>query len=518
MIITCYDTDILWGASFGQSPTEFPYDFSLDFMEPSLLDSTGKLISKMDNIPNEYKKGPFEALIPYAKNNFEKAFMNYGVCTGAEKNLDIEKTLSLDLKRKYVLLDLFSGELKGGGKYRYKIRFKEQGEYDAPYYLYGYHPYQKNSDGTDNFKELQWHSIREPYSDNVAIISSNLMGTSPGNRNIYDRYKLYPIINSDLLVKWYELNKNGVKNSDGSSSEYTRNSEIDADYYDIVERVGGAYIMNTLNYGQDITFIAGLRMETEDNTYKSKFTEGKLTGFPTPSGNVKDTTALYKETLYLPNLQFILKPFDFLNVRLAAYQSLARPNYDQRLENYVARDGGGFTTLIIGNSRLKSAVAWNYEINTSLYSNTIGLFSVSVFYKDIKNMFHLINGITVDRPTILDSLGIQWKSPFGQQQLYDLTYPYNSSKPTRVWGFEVEHQANLFFLPGLLSHIILSYNISLVKSETYIASSKTVTWRDSIEVFPGTWVPRDNSKIDLVEVKRKLEGQPELLWERFPRL
>lgn len=504
-----FDTDILWGASFGQSSTDFPYDFSLDFMEPSLVDSNGKVISKMDNVPNSSKKGPFEALIPYAKNNFEKAFANYGYYR-SQKNLDIEKTLSLDLKRKYVLFDLLSGELKGGGKYRYKIRFKEQSELDAPYYLYGYHRYQKNPDGTVTLKNFNGTSFQNLFLNNAAIISKNLMGAAPGNRNIFDRYNLYPILNNDLLVEWYKLNKNGAINSDGSSPEYSRNGEIDADYYDIVERVGGAYLMNTFNYGQDVTFIAGVRMENEQNTYKSKYTEGKLTGFPTPSGTLKDTTATYDETMYLPNLQFILKPFDFLNVRLAAYQSIARPDYNQRLENYIARDGGGFTTLILGNSHLKSAIAWNYEINTSLYGNDIGLFSVSVFYKDIKNMFHLINGITVDRPTILDSLGIKWKSPFGQQQLYDLTYPYNSSKPTKVWGFEVEHQANLFFLPGLLSHIILSYNISLVKSETYIAASKTITWKDSIEVFPGTWVPRDNSKIELVEVKRKLEGQPEL--------
>lgn len=506
---TFYETDVLWGASFGQSFTEFPYDFSLDFMEPSIVDSNGTPTSKMGNMPNDYKKGPFELLIPYAMNNFEKAFANYGYYR-SQKNLDIEKTASLDLRRKYTLFELFSGEIKGGGKYRHKIRFKEQSQYDSPYYLYGYHPYQVNSDGTITLKNFNGTPFENLILDNTAIISRNLLGAFPGNRDIYDKYKLYPILSDELLVKWYELNKNGAKNSDGSSLEYARNSEIDADYYDIVERVGGAYIMNTLNYGQDITFIAGVRMETEDNTYKSKFTEGKLTGFPTPAGTVKDTTASYKETLYLPNLQFILKPFDFLNVRLAAYQSIARPNYDQRLENYIARDGGGFTTLIIGNSRLKSAVAWNYEVNTSLYSNTIGLFSVSVFYKDIKNMFHLINGITVDRPGILDSLGIQWKSPFGQLQSYSLTYPYNTSKPTHVWGFEVEHQANLFFLPGLLSHIILSYNISLVKSETYIASSQTITWRDSLEIFPGTWVPRDNSKIELVELKRKLEGQPEL--------
>jgi TonB-dependent receptor len=267
--------------------------------------------------------------------------------------------------------------------------------------------------------------------------------------------------------------------------------------------------MNTLNYGDNITFISGLRVEIEDNDYKSKFTPGKLTGFPTPSGIIKDTTAAYTETIWLPNFHLSVRPVEFMLLRFAAYKAIARPDFNHRLEYYNARDGGGFTTLAIGNPKLLAAKAWNFEVNTSFFSNKIGLFSISAFYKEIQDMFHLVDGIRVDRAEILDSLGITWQSPFAATQVYNLTYPYNSKKPTKVWGIEVEHQANLFFLPGLLQNIVLSYNFSLVRSETYIASSRTIEWRDSVEIFTGYWVPRDNSKIELQEVKRKLEGQPE---------
>jgi len=39
------------------------------------------------------------------------------------------------------------------------------------------------------------------------------------------------------------------------------------DDYDITERVGAGYIMNTLNLGQFATIIAGVRVEQEDNDY-----------------------------------------------------------------------------------------------------------------------------------------------------------------------------------------------------------------------------------------------------------
>jgi outer membrane receptor protein involved in Fe transport len=87
-----------------------------------------------------------------------------------------------------------------------------------------------------------------------------------------------------------------------------------------------------------------------------------------------------------------------------------------------------------------------------------------------------------------------------------LTYPYNSSKPTRVWGLEIEHQANLRFLPGLLSNIVLSYNFSLIRSETYVASSVLQKY---FVTLPGIPFPVEKSRAVLVETKQRLEGQPE---------
>ncbi len=507
-----FDVDASWGISFAQSLSEDPYDFSLDFMEPSSSDSTG-IISKMKNVPQSVRKGPPELLIPYACNNFQKAFLNWGYYR-FQKNIDKEKTVYLDLSRKYTIGDLFAGEIKLGGKYRHKTRFKESSELDAAYYLYGYHKYEKLADGTVRLKNLSGTRFSNLALINSAIISSNFLDPTPKNRNIYDLYLLNPLVNRDALRDWYTYNKYGVANSNGTNPEYSNNNEVEADYYDIVERVKAFYLMNTLTFGQDITFIAGLRVESEDNDYLSKFTPGKLTGFPSPSGIVKDTSAAFKETVWLPNFHLSIRPTDFITIRFAFYRALARPDFNQRLEYYIARDGGGATTLDIGNPRLKSAKAWNYEINTSFYSNVIGLFSISAFYKKIDDMFHLVDGVRIEGQSILDSIGIPYKSPFATQQAYDLTYPYNSNKPTKVWGFEIEHQTNLTFLPGLLKNLVLTYNVSFVKSETYITSSRVEKWIDTIYIvippLPPIPTPRENSKYVLQEIKQKLEGQPEI--------
>ncbi len=81
----------------------------------------------------------------------------------------------------------------------------------------------------------------------------------------------------------------------------------------------------------------------------------------------------------------------------------------------------------------------------------------------------------------------------------------NSTQPTKVWGLEFEHQANLNFLPGLLSNLVLSYNFSLIRSETFVLSYVVdTTW----VIFPG-FPPVPQFKTRLVEAKQKLEGQPE---------
>jgi outer membrane receptor protein involved in Fe transport len=120
-------------------------------------------------------------------------------------------------------------------------------------------------------------------------------------------------------------------------------------------------------------------------------------------------------------------------------------------------------------------------------------------------MFHLMNGLAFKGRGVLDSLGVKHIPSFADQ-LYALYYPFNSTKPTRVWGFEVEHQANLHFLPGLLRNIVLSYNFSIVRSETYIPSVLIEEYEVQIPGFP---FPTKKLRYLLEEHKQKLEGQPE---------
>ncbi len=334
---------------------------------------------------------------------------------------------------------------------------------------------------------------------------SEFLDSPPESRTLYDLYELYPLIDRDKLREWYELNQYGI-NQAGTALEYNDDPTYAAYYYNITEAVAASFITNTLKIGQNVTFIAGVRVENEDNDYNNKYSYSVAGGFPYITLPISDTSSTYSETIWLPNFHLNFKATDFLNIRLAGYRALARPDFNMRLNTYFAwrpAAVSGNRQLITGNPELKTAKAWNFEINTTFYGNEIGLFSVSAFYKEIAEMYHMLNQINTTGNIIFDELGLETRSLHGNSS-YQLTVPYNSTDPTKVWGFELEHQINFTFLPGLLQYIVLSYNASIVRSETQLIGSTTDT---TYTIIGG--IPFPEYKERAIHYTQQLENQPE---------
>jgi outer membrane receptor for ferrienterochelin and colicin len=496
------DVNMNWGLSLAKSISENPYDYQLDFVEPSILDSTGQPISGMKLIPSSLRHGPLESIIPYALNNLDVSYL-YDAYDRYQKIQQNEHSAFLNLSRNYAFGSSIAGEFKIGGKYRSNQKDKNLTEFISPYYLNGFSPYEKLADGSIVLKDFSGTHFENLAYGGSSVLATNYTDSPPQDRNVYDLYNLNPLVNREYLELWRSLNINGVTTQSGNAAEYSRNAAVDADYYDITERISAGYLMNTLNLGSLLTFIAGIRVESENNDYATKYSPGILSGFPSPQGEIRDTSSTHQETNWLPNFQLLIRATDFLNIRLAAYRALARPDFNRRLPTYILRAAGTFyenNSITVGNPNLEDAKAWNYEVNTSFFSNYIGLFSVSGFYKEITDAFHTVNGITLSRANgqeILDSLGIPVTNPFVTD--FQIQYEYNSDKPTKVWGFEVEHQINFWYLPGFLSNFLLNYNFSFIRSETYITSSTVKTIYD----------PFPRNVTVLIESKQKLEDQPD---------
>ncbi len=503
-----FEFEVDWSISYAHSKVKNPFDYQVAFTEtPGVITGQSMPVAK---------DHPELNIIPYAANDYPSATLTTA-SRFQKQNFERERAAALNVSRKYSLTELLSGEVKIGGKYKERSRWRDESEYDDNSYLHGF--YSRNIDGSSinltgtRFEDYYLHrTIGSPSL-------SDFINQPPVTRDLLSLYRMSPLIDGDALKLWYEINKNGVS---GASLEYNPNDQARLNEYVVTERLSAGYLMNTLNIGQAATLIAGVRVEQEKNDYEAHFAPGGLSTIGiiiSATTGTKDTTAAYTETIWLPNVQLTLRPTDFLSVRFAAYRALARPDYDSRLPRF-ALIAGSPTPITLGNPNLRDTKAWNYEINTQVYSNTIGLISFSAFYKRIDNLYHQMTNVTISRSfdSVLTALGVTWqnvepfKSLLARTNNYSITVPYNSDRPSEAWGFEFEHQMNFGFLPGYLKNITLSYNGSLTRSETYIIQSESKqdsVWQVNPRTGQGKWVPGTPYNA-ATEVKRQSENQPKL--------
>jgi TonB-dependent receptor len=499
--------EVDWLGSYAQSKVDNPYDYALKFTEVPGVISGESVPSGRDHPENN--------IIPYAANLYSDA-----ACSSAvyyqEQNFEKQRAAALNLSRRYTVADVLTGDFKLGAKYKDRSRSMDQSELDDNTYLHGF--YSTNADGSPI---VLTDTRFQNYFTNRSIGApslSDFIDLPVESRALLGLYNMSPLIDVNAMKQWYELNKNGVS---GAALEYNPSAAALLNHYSIDEGVSAAYAMNTFDIGQLATLMMGVRVEKENDDYGARFATGGLQTIgivvSAPKGTeIKDTTANYTETIWLPNAQLIVRPTDFLSVRFAAYRALARPDYNLRLPQFVINNTSQGTPLIMGNPNLKDPEAWNFEVNPQIYSNSVGLISISAFFKRIDDMYHQMQSLSIgpthDYDSVLNAIGVTWQNTqyftqLGSKSSFLFTVPYNSPQPTYVWGLEFEHEMNFLFLPGYLANISLSYNFSITHSQTYIIMSESVS--DSVlSVHHGDSVWTPSSYNIAVNSKRNSEDQP----------
>ena len=253
----------------------------------------------------------------------------------------------------------------------------------------------------------------------------------------------------------------------GVSSFAGRNYEVD-------EEVAAAYVMTEVQLGPRVMVLPGVRFEQADGTYNATLVSNG-SAIPNGSGQFADTTAAQSYGLWLPMLHLRVRPTDAFDLRFAATRTLARPDFGNLVPfrfvgNSVQR----------GDATLRPAVSWGYDLFATLYTSTYGLVSAGGFYKTISDIEYLRTG------TIFDPL-----SPFN---LRTVTEPVNADGDTDVYGFEVEVQTALSYLPAPFDGLVFNANYARTFSETVYPFFDVVTevneFGDEVPVIdPETGLP-----------------------------
>jgi TonB-dependent receptor len=451
---------INWALSHAYTKNEIPFDHTMRFYENTSVSSGMKNITDPKVL-----KFPGEILIPYAFNNFSKATLDRGFFhteSNDERNYDIK----LDLEHPFTLTNDLAGTLKAGFKYRDKTRHRTANDKESIYYLRGIYDHYRNDEG--NVVNKDWASSSWPNRPKM-LLTDYLIGPPYSTRELNGKYLLNPIIDESMVREWYEFNRYGT-NAEGKTNEYYNQLASIRDIYEVNEKVTGTYAMFKLNAWRLITFIAGVRYEVENNEYSAKFAPRVLGVFESQSAQVKDTVSNYKKEYWFPNAHLKISPVEWIDLRVAVSKSISRPDYLMRLPSlYINNQAQEITS---GNPNLEPAISWNYDANITFYASKYGLLTISGFRKNIDNIFYWLNNIKLMNAAQIEATGLPVKQygPFNQ---YELDMPMNT-KGTKVWGYEIDLQTHLSFLPGALQNIVISANFSRMWSQTVYPRFKLI--------------------------------------------
>lgn len=271
--------------------------------------------------------------------------------------------------------------------------------------------------------------------------------------NYYDKNYAWPSQNVD-----YEQVQSYVQ-SHLSQFVVTGGPGANQSDFDLTERVGAGYVMNTIDLSSVTRLIAGVRIESthvstltfNNNTKQEDFSAG---------GNYTDV---------LPSVALKYAATPNTTLRLVFSRALSRPD-PQDLAQAVGtiNDTQHPPTVSIGNPDLKPEHADNFDILVEQYLAPFGLLQAGYFYK------HLTDPIiaTETRPTTGSFAGFLVSQP-------------GNAGSANLQGFEVAYLHHLG-LNGALRGVGISANYSFTTSEARSLPLRT----DSpalLRQAPHTW-------------------------------
>jgi TonB-dependent receptor len=274
---------------------------------------------------------------------------------------------------------------------------------------------------------------------------------------------------------------------DGPYQQLTNDYKYKEDYY-------ATYAMSRLNF-LDFMLIGGVRYEKVESEY---FAYNARDQRNAQSQIMYDTTSIQGNEFVLPMVQIKYDLFDWMDIRYAYTQTLARPDFNAISPKFTITQGQpGF--IYTGNPELKPAKAYNHDLNLTFHNNELGLLTIGGFYKTVEDFVYTATyqldaaqkvGIdSIARYTIIRN-GAKVVVPNANATVIR---PLNNPNDATIKGFELDFQHSLWYLPEPFNNIILGINYARIYSE--ISTPYFLT-----KPIPGTRPPQstlvDSSSTD----------------------
>jgi TonB-dependent receptor len=279
------------------------------------------------------------------------------------------------------------------------------------------------------------------------------------------------------------------------------------------EQFSAGYLMGTFNFGPKLTLLGGARFESYNMIYHAQLTFITHTVYgdcvTTEDGtvSVSDSTNPYwthtrpsnkvpysafnvdrTDNNVFPGVQLQYKVNDWSDIRLAYSTGISRPDYTAIIPKVAFFDGN----FELGNPLLKPATVQNYDVVASFHDNSIGLFTIDAFYKEIKNQLYNTSIYYINRDQyaanvyLPDSTFLAQRFGFTVGTAQTVAVNLNNPNLGFIRGVEIDWQTNFWYLPRPLSALVLDVNYTHSWSNTaYRVLTPTATPYNYIDPVTG---------------------------------
>ena len=425
-----FDVDLKLSHTYSMSQN--PEDFTLVFLQEDKAGYTGQ---------GDLSKSHPSAIAALGTPDSTGAKLK---TINSSENVARDRSLtgSMGLERSLVIADVLTSRLKLGGSYQYRKRSYDIDDRAGVHFDLGGR--QLYARVFEQYPEL------DMYNGDVVLALFTNDPYSYRNFLAGDYSLAYPM-NIDFMEEIIGI---AIARDVGFSENEYRSLGFD---YDGSEARSAAYGMLTVNVGEKITLLPGVRFQN----LRTSYTGNRGVQLPDAGGgiafNARDTTSTNSQGFLLPMVHARYKPLQWLQIHFAYTNTLNYPDYSAIVPRYDV----SLATIIYNNYSLRTASSENIDLAVSIYGNAVGLLTVNAFRKRIEDLIF-------PSTTFLSNLSAYPDLPQGGQgsgQLYSFSTFINNPNPTDVRGLEIDWQTHPWYLPDPLSNLVFNINYTRVFSE-----------------------------------------------------
>jgi TonB-dependent receptor len=389
-----------------------------------------------------------------ATNDFTQAITN-GISTSDSFSKERALNASLDLKTNVNISDFLNADIKVGGKYRYQTRSYAYDLYNGGGMQFGDALYVNQLIISHFQLPVPLYKISLPYFRDPNFSYGKFLDGKYSMVEPMSYGKIAELVNlikshtADIAAYPGGAQVYGLNNFSSNSSNYSGN-----------EKQSAFYAMSTMHIGEDITLIPGVRYQNLQTTYTGvRGTQNKLSYL---NYLHYDTTVTKSHGYWLPDVSLRYKPTSWCDIRLSYTKTLAYPDFNAIIPRIDVDNNFGIISY--NNYNLSPQRSTNYDAYLSFYDNSIGLFTIGAFTKQIDD---LIYGWT------FYASGANLAQYYPPQQTptklpanaYQVNTFVNNSHRANDYGYELDWQTHFWYLPSPFSGLVFSVNYTHIFSK-----------------------------------------------------